>query len=56
MALKVAALFILIATPAVYAAQHTVGGSSGWNPGVDYNTWASGETFNVGDTLGMLFL
>ncbi|CAI9101232.1 OLC1v1038506C1 [Oldenlandia corymbosa var. corymbosa] len=52
MALKVAALFLVLAIPAVYGAiSHVVGGSNGWDTGVDYNSWAKGETFNVGDTL-----
>ncbi|MED6143815.1 hypothetical protein PIB30_009315 [Stylosanthes scabra] len=44
-------LILLLASPTVFAADHVVGGSSGWSLGVDYKTWASGETFNVGDTL-----
>ncbi|XP_065864162.1 uclacyanin-3-like [Euphorbia lathyris] len=45
-------VLFLFAVPAAYAAQHTVGGSSGWtNFGVNYDTWAAGETFTVGDTL-----
>eukprot|EP00250_Pteridium_aquilinum_P006121 c16098_g1_i1 orf=163-786(+) len=35
----------------VLATQYTVGGSSGWNLGVDYSTWASQTTFKTGDTL-----
>ncbi|KVI06831.1 blue copper protein-like [Cynara cardunculus var. scolymus] len=30
---------------------YTVGDSSGWSLGVDYKTWTSGKTFQVGDTL-----
>ncbi|WCJ23031.1 uclacyanin 1 [Euphorbia peplus] len=45
-------ILLLIAVPTAYAAQHVVGGSSGWtNFGVNYDTWAAGETFTVGDTL-----
>ncbi|XP_009803778.1 basic blue protein [Nicotiana sylvestris] len=33
------------------AAQHVVGGSQGWDESTDFNAWASGETFKVGDTL-----
>ncbi|KAF3320723.1 blue copper protein-like protein [Carex littledalei] len=33
------------------ATDYTVGDSSGWATGVDYTTWASGKTFNTGDTL-----
>ncbi|KAM7261195.1 hypothetical protein ACFE04_026670 [Oxalis oulophora] len=42
---------LLIVSPAVHAMQYTVGGTSGWNQGVVYDTWVSGKTFNVGDTL-----
>uniref|UniRef100_A0A164X370 Phytocyanin domain-containing protein n=1 Tax=Daucus carota subsp. sativus TaxID=79200 RepID=A0A164X370_DAUCS len=31
---------------------YTVGDSSGWALSVDYSTWATGKTFNVGDNLG----
>ncbi|KAG5612696.1 hypothetical protein H5410_023977 [Solanum commersonii] len=30
---------------------YTVGDSSGWGLGVDYTSWASGTTLNVGDSL-----
>ncbi|WOH07047.1 hypothetical protein DCAR_0626476 [Daucus carota subsp. sativus] len=30
---------------------YTVGDSSGWALSVDYSTWATGKTFNVGDNL-----
>lgn len=56
MAVRVAVLFLVLATPAlVYAAQHVVGGSGGWNTAGDYSTWAKGEKFTVDDTLGMLY-
>ena len=44
----------LLAVPAVYGADHTVGGSGGWDQGVDFATWAAGEKFVVGDNLGKL--
>lgn len=52
MASRVAAILVLVlaAVPAM-ATDYTVGGSSGWSTGVDYNTWVSDKTFNVGDTL-----
>ena len=34
------------------AAQHTVGGSQGWVESADLNSWASGQTFKVGDQIG----
>lgn len=57
MAMQAVALLItlLLATPVVYGAQHIVGGSSGWVQSGDYSTWAAGETFTVGDTLGKMF-
>ncbi|XP_009797132.1 basic blue protein-like [Nicotiana tabacum] len=44
-------LFLLLASPMAFAKEHIVGGSNGWSQSVDYSSWASGETFNVGDTL-----
>ncbi|MCO5550886.1 hypothetical protein L7F22_004380 [Adiantum nelumboides] len=35
----------------VEATQYTVGGTSGWTLGVDYNTWASQYSFKTGDSL-----
>ncbi|XVF13925.1 hypothetical protein REPUB_Repub09cG0011700 [Reevesia pubescens] len=43
-------LLALIAKQAC-AAQHVVGGSQGWEESVDLNSWASGQTFKVGDQL-----
>ena len=36
----------------VAAVDHNVGGSSNWDLGVDYTSWASAQTFTVGDNLG----
>ena len=49
---RVTALLVLVlaAVPAM-ATDYTVGDSSGWSTGVDYDTWASDKTFKVGDTL-----
>ncbi|GLU02243.1 hypothetical protein SLE2022_194990 [Rubroshorea leprosula] len=33
------------------ATQHVVGGSQGWGESVDLNSWASSQTFKVGDQL-----
>ncbi|KAH7863224.1 hypothetical protein Vadar_015013 [Vaccinium darrowii] len=44
-------VILLVAAPAALATQHVVGGSSGWTQGVDYSTWAAGQTFVSGDTL-----
>ncbi|XP_004306982.1 PREDICTED: uclacyanin-3-like [Fragaria vesca subsp. vesca] len=57
MALAIAFLILLVAAPAaVFGADHIVGDDQGWNSGVDYETWASGKTFTVGDTLVFNFL
>lgn len=45
-------LFLLVASPVAFAANHVVGGSGGWTQSGDYTTWAAAETFTVGDTLG----
>lgn len=44
-------LFMCCVVPSL-AKDYTVGDSAGWGLGVDYGTWASGKTFNVGDSLG----
>lgn len=41
-------------TKEALATQHVVGGSQGWDQSTDFNSWISGQTFNVGDQLGML--
>ncbi|KAI5070446.1 hypothetical protein GOP47_0014789 [Adiantum capillus-veneris] len=48
-----AALLLALAClhEAAYGATHTVGGSRGWDLGVDYTNWAAGVTFKVGDVL-----
>lgn len=57
------ALLIATATMAVIAAAallpatasattYMVGDESGWDVGPDYDAWASGKKFKVGDTLG----
>ncbi|OMO69632.1 Plastocyanin-like protein [Corchorus capsularis] len=51
MAAVAAFLILLLATPAAYAVDYTVGDSSGWTTGEDYSTWVQGKTFTVGDTL-----
>lgn len=49
--LAVTFLFMCCVVPSL-AKVYTVGDSSGWGLGVDYTTWASGITLNVGDSLG----
>jgi hypothetical protein len=51
------ALVVVILVARVFpaaATSFTVGDKSGWTLGVDYTTWASGNTFKVGDNLGKL--
>ncbi|TVU09901.1 hypothetical protein EJB05_43400 [Eragrostis curvula] len=50
-ALALVALLVAGFAALASAASYTVGGSSGWNTGVDYNTWASDKSFAVGDKL-----
>lgn len=57
--MALAAVFLivcLLAVPAAHGVDHIVGGSSGWNQGVDFTTWASNEKFVVGDNLSKLTL
>lgn len=53
--MAIAAFFLVtilgIAAQSVYAVQHIVGDSNGWTNFGDYTTWATSNTFNVGDTL-----
>lgn len=35
--------------------RHVVGGSQGWQESIDFDSWASAQTFKVGDQLGMHF-
>ncbi|PIN18353.1 hypothetical protein CDL12_08972 [Handroanthus impetiginosus] len=52
MAKAIAFLLLLLIAPAAYAqTTHTVGGPSGWNTGINYDSWARGQTFATGDTL-----
>ncbi|KAM7253395.1 hypothetical protein ACFE04_026013 [Oxalis oulophora] len=44
-------LVLCMVLPPSLAAVYTVGDSSGWTLGVNYDTWASDKTFKVGDTL-----
>lgn len=55
MALAVVCLIVsLLIVPTAHAVDHIVGGSQGWNAGVNYATWASSEKFAVGDNLSKL--
>lgn len=37
------------------ATEYWVGGDKGWTIDVDYQAWAKGKNFKVGDTLGMYY-
>lgn len=54
MAKAIAASFLvlMLGFPTVFGVDYDVGDSNGWTSGVDYTTWVSGKTFNVGDNLG----
>ncbi|KAK9072136.1 hypothetical protein SSX86_008568 [Deinandra increscens subsp. villosa] len=48
----VASLMVVLSFMSLGSAKvYTVGDSAGWALSVDYNTWASDKTFNVGDSL-----
>lgn len=44
----IAACFV----PSILATDHMVGDDSGWTTNFDYQTWAQGKEFRVGDRLG----
>ncbi|MED6132268.1 hypothetical protein PIB30_017535 [Stylosanthes scabra] len=48
-------LLVLVATMLManeaLGAQHVVGGAQGWDQSTDFNSWISGQTFQVGDQL-----
>ncbi|XP_054784815.1 uclacyanin-3-like [Prosopis cineraria] len=45
------ALLLLLVVPFVHGTDHTVGGNAGWGLSGNYASWASGQTFTVGDNL-----
>ncbi|KAF7819440.1 mavicyanin-like [Senna tora] len=54
MGLKNTIFLVLLAaliTKEALAAQYDVGGTQGWDVSTDLNSWASGQTFKVGDQL-----
>nr|ABK26728.1 unknown [Picea sitchensis] len=48
-------LLALAITQSCMAVQYPVGGSQGWDLSTDFNTWESGKTFKVGDTLSFKY-
>lgn len=51
-----ALLLATLITKEVLATQHNVGGSQGWDPSSDFDSWSSGQTFKVGDQLGKFLI
>lgn len=49
-------IFVAFITEEALATQHVVGGSQGWDESTDFNSWTSGQTFKVGDQLGMFLI
>ncbi|KAG6751676.1 hypothetical protein NC652_030767 [Populus alba x Populus x berolinensis] len=46
-------IFAIVAVfvPPILATEHMVGDKTGWTLGFNYETWAQGKAFHVGDTL-----
>ncbi|KAL4581524.1 hypothetical protein LXL04_006046 [Taraxacum kok-saghyz] len=49
--LLIVGMSLVMLSKQVSAEQHVVGGKQGWDESTDFDSWASGETFKVGDTL-----
>ncbi|KAL3630824.1 hypothetical protein CASFOL_023808 [Castilleja foliolosa] len=47
----VSIILVAVFAKQAFAATHKVGDSQGWVQSIDFDTWASKETFKVGDTL-----
>lgn len=53
------AVFLMIAAAsmaekALADQRHVVGGTQGWQESIDFDSWASAQTFKVGDQLGII--
>lgn len=48
----VLAIVAVVLPTVAMAAEFTVGDDKGWTTNFDYQAWANGKTFFVGDTLG----
>ena len=53
-ALPLVALLVAGCAALASATTFTVGESQGWTTGANYDSWANGKGFAVGDTLGEL--
>ncbi|KAG5538738.1 hypothetical protein RHGRI_019334 [Rhododendron griersonianum] len=51
MAMAALLLLVLLAVPAVHSVQTNIP----WNEGINYQNWAAGKTFTVGDTLVFVY-
>lgn len=51
MKIVLVAIVVLFLFDAANGAEITVGGASDWGLGFNYTTWASSQTFRIGDTL-----
>lgn len=50
------AIFVALGpTREAFAAKHEVGGSQGWDVTANLGSWASSQTFRVGDQLGEFY-
>lgn len=47
-------VILAIFAPTIFAADFVVGDDKGWTINVDYQAWAQGKQFYVGDNLGKL--
>lgn len=45
---------IAILVPSISAVEYVVGDDKGWTNNFDYQAWAQGKEFHVGDKLGNL--
>ncbi|OMP01289.1 Plastocyanin-like protein [Corchorus olitorius] len=48
-------MVLCMAMPSLQFRTYTVGDATGWIPGVDYNAWAKGKHFVVGDSLVFMY-
>lgn len=54
---SISQLFVIVAmlaifTPTIFSTDFIVGDDKGWTINVDYQAWAQGKQFYVGDNLG----
>jgi hypothetical protein len=47
---------VAILVPSILGVEFTVGDDQGWTTNYDYQAWAKGKEFHVGDKLGKLAL